>query len=385
MFLSAFRRPARFAPLLVVAVLTYLLVGPVNLALRTALLIPQVFPTAPVRPLSYFTPQPLVKTIEIEWPGGSALADLYRPNDNRVHGALIIFLGVAQAPRDDPRIVRLGEGFARIGVVTLMPESPSLAAGRISEEAIEEIIAAFEYLSELAYVDPDRIGIVGFCIGASLAMIAAQDERIRDRIAFINDFDGYLNLEEYVVSIATRSLEPEPQLPGGERQLWEPAPNVRQILADHLVATLATEGDRKLVLQLLDAGPANEDQLSRLTPNARTILRIMWAQDAEEARRHLADLPSESRELLRRLSPDANLQQLKTKIFIMHDLNDTTVPYVESRRLARALTELGRPPVHTEFDLFKHVDPVQPLEPIQMVVEISRLYWHMYQTLAVVA
>jgi hypothetical protein len=53
--------------------------------------------------------------------------------------------------------------------------------------------------------------------------------------------------------------------------------------------------------------------------------------------------------------------------------------------LARALDELGRPSVYTEFDLFKHVDPVQPLEPTKMVGEISRLYWHIYSFLGVIA
>ena len=67
---------------------------------------------------------------------------------------MIIYLGVLPAGREDPRLVRLGDGFARIGIVTLIPESPNLKAGKISEEEIEELIAAFDLLSELEYVDP---------------------------------------------------------------------------------------------------------------------------------------------------------------------------------------------------------------------------------------
>ena len=378
--------PIRFAVILVVlTVVVYFVAGPGSLALRTALLVPHILPTAPARPLAWFTPAPVVETVEIEWPTGTALADLYRPNDDKVHGAMIIYLGVLPAGRQDPRLVRLGDGFARIGIVTLIPESPSLKAGKISEEEIEEIIAAFDLLSELDYVDPDRVGVAGFCIGASMAMLAAQDERIRDRIAFINNFDGYLNLEEYVLSIATRSIKPEPASAGEERATWDPAPNVTRILVDHLVATLATEQDRELTLSLLDAGSATPEQVSKLSPNAQTILKIMWAEDAVEARKILSDLPPEARELMERLSPDKNLDQLTTKMFIMHDRNDTTVPYVESRRLARALDEMGRPSVYTEFDLFKHVDPVQPLEPTKMAGEIGRLFWHIYSFIGVIA
>ncbi len=386
MLTAILSHPIRISVILVVlTVLVYFLAGPGNLALRTALLVPHILPSAPIRPLGMFTARPVVETVQINWSTGSAMADLYRPNDDRVHGAMIIYLGVLPAGREDPRLVRLGDGFARIGIVTLIPESPNLKAGKISEEEIEELIAAFDLLSELEYVDPQRIGVAGFCIGASMAMLAAQDERISDRIAFINNFDGYLNLEEFVVSIATRSIRPEPPTAEEQREPWEPAPNVTRILVDHLVATLGAEKDRELTLRLLDAGSATQEQISELTPNAQTILRIMWAEDAAEARKLLSDLPPDARALMERLSPDTNLDRLKTQMFIMHDRNDTTVPFVESRRLARALGELGRPPVYTEFDLFKHVDPVQPLEPTKMVGELSRLYWHIYSFLGVVA
>ena len=368
MLTAILSHPIRISVILVVlTVLVYFLAGPGNLALRTALLVPHILPSAPIRPLGMFTARPVVETVQINWATGSAMADLYRPNDDRVHGAMIIYLGVLPAGREDPRLVRLGDGFARIGIVTLIPESPNLKAGKISEEEIEELIAAFDLLSELEYVDPQRIGVAGFCIGASMAMLAAQDERISDRIAFINNFDGYLNLEEFVVSIATRSIRPEPPTAEEQREPWEPAPNVTRILVDHLVATLGAEKDRELTLSLLDAGSATQEQISELTPNAQTILRIMWADDAAEARKLLSDLPPDARALMERLSPDTNLDRLRTQMFIMHDRNDTTVPFVESRRLARALDELGRPAVYTEFDLFKHVDPVQPLEPTKMV------------------
>ena len=130
---------------------------------------------------------------------------------------MIIYLGVLPAGREDPRLVRLGDGFARIGIVTLIPESPNLKAGKISEEEIEELIAAFDLLSELEYVDPQRIGVAGFlyrCV--PWRCLRRRTRRISDRIAFINNFDGYLNLEEFVVSIATRSIRPEP--PTAEEQ-----------------------------------------------------------------------------------------------------------------------------------------------------------------------
>ena len=95
---------------------------------------------------------------------------------------------------------------------------------------------------------------------------------------------------------------------------------------------------------------------SRRTP--QTILRIMWAEDAAEARKIVVRSTTGcTRFDEKAIAGYPILIGSGRRMFIMHDRNDTTVPFVESRRLARALDELGRPSVYTEFDLFKHVDP----------------------------
>ena len=48
-------------------------------------------------------------------------------------GGVIIFLGVAPAGRNDPRVVRLGEGLARIGLLTFIPQSQDLVDARIRQ------------------------------------------------------------------------------------------------------------------------------------------------------------------------------------------------------------------------------------------------------------
>ena len=94
MLTAILSHPIRFGVILVVlTVVLYFVAGPGSLALRTALLVPHILPSAPVRPLGWFTPTPVVETVQINWSTGSAMADLYRPNDDRVHGAMIIYLG----------------------------------------------------------------------------------------------------------------------------------------------------------------------------------------------------------------------------------------------------------------------------------------------------
>src|SRR6476469_8752696 len=90
-------------------------------ALSAIALLPEFFPSAPARPLEWVTPAPKRSTIELHHNGRTSLADMYDPGTPGPHGAIIIFLGVDQAGRDDPRVVRLGTGLARIGIATLIP------------------------------------------------------------------------------------------------------------------------------------------------------------------------------------------------------------------------------------------------------------------------
>ena len=150
-------------------------VTPIGRGLGSAvLLLPEFFPGVPVRPLELLTPQPEHTTVQLSYDGKTAVGDLYTPGTPGKHGAVIIFLGVAPAGRDDPRVVRLGEGLARVGLVTLVPQSQDLVDSKVDPTEIDEVVSAFQYLAAQPDVAPDRIGIGGFCIGAGLSLDAAE-------------------------------------------------------------------------------------------------------------------------------------------------------------------------------------------------------------------
>ena len=50
---------------------------------------------------------------------------------------------------------------------------------------------AFQYLKSREYVDSNRVGMGGFCVGASFALVAAADPRIRRDVVFVNAFGPY--------------------------------------------------------------------------------------------------------------------------------------------------------------------------------------------------
>lgn len=352
-----------------------------RVAARTVLLLPQFFPGAPARPLEWVTPAPKRSAITLTHDGRESRADLYLPGASGKHGAVVIFLGVAPAGRDDPRVVRLGEGLARVGLITLIPQSQDLIESKVDPGEIDELVAAVQYLAARPDVAPDRIGIGGFCIGAGLALDAAADPRISDKIALVNSFTGYYDLTSYMESILTHSIEPYPPRSDGQREPWEPAPNAIAVLADHLISLDEDPAEQAILRAAAHDPNAPRPNQDRLSPTGQIIWGLLNTRDPAIVRGLLAELPPEAQGKLRRLSPSTHLDQVRAKVYLMHDRGDATVPYVQSRLLAAHL-----PPGQVEYDefqFFNHVDPVAAVSPLIFVQDLARLGWHMFQILAI--
>jgi carboxymethylenebutenolidase len=107
---------------------------------------------------------------------------LARPDDEKTHQALVAiqeFWGLV------PHIKDVAGRFAREGYITLAPdlyygeaavepdEARKLAMELDRDRAVEEIVAAIRYLDGLVQVQPKKVGVVGWCMGGSLAVATA--------------------------------------------------------------------------------------------------------------------------------------------------------------------------------------------------------------------
>ena len=94
----------------------------------------------------------------------------------------------------------------------------------------------------------------------------------------------------------------------------------------------------------------------------------------------LQELPEEAHTILDSVSPSEVADEVRAKVLVMADREDTMVPSVESRRLATTFTPIDR--VHyTEFSFFDHLDPTRPVSPLTFLNELRKFYMHMYHVL----
>ena len=336
----------------------------------------QLLPAVPIKPLAWFTPEPERKRITFDGSSGRLEADLYVPGGEGPFGGTLLFLGVNPAGRDDERVVNLAGGLARTGRVVMVPWSEHMVAKRIETSEAPDLVSAFEYLSALDNVDPNRVGMAGFCVGASIAAVAAQDPLIAHRVAYVNFFGGYLDAAEMVVSVAsnTRSYS-------GLVEPWETATLSVEVIRIHLIDDIASAEERDVLERaFLKGEPITSGELESLSDEAATVFAMLSGPTRSEAQQLLANLPAETRSSLREISPISGLDRLSARLLIMHDREDALIPYSESKKLLDALGDGGNA-YYTEFSFFSHVDPTEPVGVTGFISEGFKLFLHLYNVL----
>ncbi len=307
-------------------------------AVKTALFIPQVLPTIPVKPQEWFTGTSRLEEVSYPTENGFGVADLYTPSGDGTHGAVLLFLGVNPAGRDDPRVVRLAEGLAQAGVIVLIPWSQEMTRKKVSASEIESLVYAYEFLLDNDRVDPERSGMGGFCVGASFATVAAQDARIRDQVKFVNFFGGYFDAKDLTVSVTSAS-----RFYGDVVEPWTPDRLSVEVVSTHLIDGLPDSGERALLERVFIEKDAVLDDgiLATMSTEAQAVHRLLSGVSRSEADELVSGLPDEMRIELASISPATRLQDLNARMLMMHDRQDKLVPSEESRRLADALSERG--------------------------------------------
>ena len=350
-------------------------------AFRAALFIPQVLPGVPIKPQEWFAPEPTLKQIRYPLASGEGEADLYLPGSGGRHSAVLFFQGVVPGGRYDSRIVALGLALARAGMVVMIPWSQTQIEERIVPDDVDVLVRAFQYLRTLDSVDPDRVGMGGICVGASLATVAAQDERVRDQVRFVNFFAGYYDAADLVKAIASKSRFGEDYVAP-----WKPDRLTLRILRYHLIDGVTRAADRELLTRLFEGGePEAVGDFESLAPDAKAVYRLLKGVSPEEVDTVMAGLSPRTTEFFRAISPSTGIDRLEARMLIMHDRADRLVPSEESRRLAEALGD-DAGTYYTEFSFFQaqiqvHADESDSIGPVDYVREAFKLYMHMYNIL----
>ena len=367
-------------PVVLLALALFLTVTPQGqTGVHTFLFVTQVL-NMPVKPQSWFTKEPVREEVTYPRPGGEGVADIYRIPDGKKRAAVLLFLGANAAGRDDEDVINLGKALGSAGFVTMFHWSPTMALQyNIDLAELENLVWAFQYLREQPFVDQKQVGMGGFCVGASFALVAASDARIRDKVVFVNAFGPYYDAHQLLLQLSSRSRFYQDQ-----REAWEPDHLTVRVLANELIETLADARERELLRSIFVDGPnptnqapAGTEGAPSLSEEATLVYQLLTGTTIEEVETIYQALPSQFRDDMKRISPSTYIGDLQARAMVMHDRNDRLVPAAESRRLADALQSRGNFR-YTEFLAFQHVRAESGGGIWQLFSEGFKLFRHTY-------
>jgi acetyl esterase/lipase len=326
----------------------------------TALLLPDLLDLGPLRPLVLVSGAPTREEVRL----ARASADLYRPQGGGRRAGLVMTLGVHPLDKREPVVARLGESLARAGLAVMIVQSDDLVADRIRPEEPANLVAAFERLAADPGVSSRHVGLFGFSAGASLAFLAATDERIAERVRLVGWLGGYADALELTEQVVGRRYD---------QTDWQPHELTRYVFRKQLVDALpdSPERERLTAAYVDDFGRGDEAAraaLEPLGPEGRLLAELFERGDPALVRA----LPPAVTERLDALSPLKAADRFKARAYLMHDRSDPLVPYVQTLRLARALPAERVARVET-FDIFEHVQPTRALAPAAFAGEAWKL------------
>ena len=367
---------------LVVTVLVLPRLAPVRTAGLTGALVAELL-DLPVRPLSE-VPEPIRLTTTYGDPVDRL--DVYVPASADAQSRLpgvVLALGVHPQPIDHPDITRVATAISRLGVVVGVPDSTPLRNLVVTAAEPAHLADAVLAVQGWPSVDSGRVGLAGFSAGASVALIAAVDERISNRLTFVSAFGGYADAELLLVDVATRTAVVD----GSERP-WQPDPGIRHDVFDLMLATLpstdARDDLRARLASFVEAdaapsGPVDED-LTHLHGDGRAIYLLFTASGREQARSAIAGFSAELRARLAGISPLNFVDRVRAPVFLLHGEPDTAISVGHAALLAERIGD--RVARFTRFGEFGHGDPTQQgLGPDEMG-DVWELYLYLRDIVA---
>jgi len=316
----------------IVAVLVLpLLAKPVQVGLRTAALILDLGASHQWK-ISAIPRGILIS--EVTYPCGNRTitANLYRPAGQRRHPGVVLAHGAIKDGKDDLALRLAGQSLARAGYVALIPQLENLSRFRLHPDDIEALVSSFQYLSRQKFTN-DKIGVMGVCLSAPLALLAAVEPDISQDVAVVTSWGGYYNIRDWVQAVLTEHCTYQ-----GETKPWKPRAAMAEEVPNWLIELLPSASDRVRIEEMLREN-ASASAKSDLSPSGKAMYELLANRDPERVGDLWVRLDHKTQQTLASLSPHLRIDQLQAKIVIIHTLVDDAIPNVESLKLEQAIDD----------------------------------------------
>ncbi len=265
---------------------------------------------------------------------GTGEGDLYLPA-GRVAAAMVLVPGAAVLGRDEPRLQALARTFARAGFAVLVPELPEVRQLTLSRADGDRVADALRQLSKWQPEVP--LGVAAISYAVAPAVIAALQDDLTSRVAFLVSVGGYHDITSAIRFITTGAFRP---LDGSREFRREPNRYGRWAFLQANAGRLDDAADAALLREIAqrrfrDADADIGTLSAALGPQGQAVLAVVDNRDPDAVTALIAALPEGVRREIDGLNLALyDLSKLGGHIILVHGRGDSMVPYSESQSLA---------------------------------------------------
>jgi pimeloyl-ACP methyl ester carboxylesterase len=322
-----------FALALVVLVLMLVVAGWfwIDGQTRAVVVVSSVLETPVLTPaIEVVTEEPVVE--DTVFAGRPAL--VAKPEGEGPWPAVLFVNGTIREGRNYPPVQNLARGLARAGYLVVVPDLPGLTTDEITGETISSTVEVAQAVADRPDAESGRVGLIGVSTGATLALLVAEDEEVRDRVSVVAGVAPYTDIQT-VLNIATTGHYRD----GEEYVPYEADPFLSYVIAKSMLAALPPGEDQDaLRAELGEIDRLDPDPLAGLrarptddlSPEARGVVELLANEDPERFDGLYEALPSEIRERMERLSPLAGDEWIAAPVELASGPRDKYFPVSES-------------------------------------------------------
>ena len=266
-------------------------------------------------------------------------ATIIRPAGEGPWPAVFFVNGTVPEGRRLPAARRLAGGFARAGYLVVLPDLPGLMEDEISPETVAETTEVARAVSERSEAANGEVSIVGISTGATLALLAAEEPAVADRVSLVAGVAPYSDIRT-VLNVATTGHY---EAKDGTFIGHDADPFLSYVVARSTVAALPPGDDRRDLLADLEAvdrgspiplGGLRLRRTEDLGPDAAAVVALLANRDPDRFGELYSGLPDGVREDLKTLSPLAGTGTIKAPVEVATGPDDRYFPASESHNLA---------------------------------------------------
>jgi len=275
------------------------------------------------------------------------LMDIYHPSSaKRVRSNMLIIHGATEFGKDDPRLVRICELFARLGFKLYVPNVRELIEWNMGSSGVDDIVYIYQ-----RFLQPEEKlsrGMLSYSTGCLALFAAASREEISSDVDYLVSFGGYYDAKNMLLFMTTEFYN--------DAGIWKECPYEKEVDTIFLkknIDLIEGEEEKEIVLMIIDEGPKKE-LIERLSDKNKVLVELLYNDDRNRFFQLYDKIDPSVKKLFQQSSPGHYLDKVKADCLIAHSMPDFVIPHTESRLLAKGLKD--RVKGYYTFRFFSHVD-----------------------------